>query len=81
MNARKRMELGAERAKYIWRIREFMSDSGKESYSALARELGVTPETVRRTISGTLHSKTVLEWLRRHGVPEKYLCDPMQENR
>ena len=31
---------------------------------------------VYRTLSGKLHSPTVLDWLRAHGAPEKYLCDP-----
>nr|DAK62802.1 MAG TPA: LAMBDA REPRESSOR (TRIPLE MUTANT)/DNA COMPLEX-DNA COMPLEX, DOUBLE HELIX, TRANSCRIPTION-DNA.1A [Caudoviricetes sp.] len=53
-----------------------MSDNGKESYSALAKELNVSDETVRRTVKGTLHSTSVLDWLRAHGVPESYLCDP-----
>ncbi len=76
MNAKKRAALGAERAKWLWRIREAMSDNGKESYSALAKELNVSDETVRRTVKGTLHSTSVLDWLRAHGVPESYLCDP-----
>lgn len=68
--------LGARRAKYVWRIREAMSKNGMTSFVALGRELGVTDETVRRTVHGTLHTSIVLDWLRTRGVPEEYLCDP-----
>ena len=43
---------------------------------ALARQLGISDVAVYRTLSGILHSPTVLDWLRAHGAPEKYLCDP-----
>ncbi|MBS6831206.1 MAG: hypothetical protein KH208_15390 [Desulfovibrio sp.] len=53
-----------------------MSDNGMDSYADLATALGISAETVRRTVMGTLHSPAVLDWLRNHGQLEKHLCDP-----
>lgn len=79
MNKMQRIALGAERAKYIWRNREIMSKNGKDSCASLAKDLGVSVETVRRTLNGTLHSPCVLDWLRAKGAPEQYLCAPRSE--
>ena len=46
------------------------------SGAALARQLGISGVAVSRTLAGQLHSPKVLDWLRAHGAPEKYLCDP-----
>ena len=53
-----------------------MLDAQGLSGAALARQLGISDVAVYRTLSGKLHSPTVLDWLRAHGAPEKYLCDP-----
>lgn len=76
MTPAEKTALGAKRATFVWRIREAMSNNGMPSFVALGRELSVSDETVRRTVHGTLHSYDVLDWLRAHGVPEEYLCDP-----
>jgi hypothetical protein len=76
VNIKQKTAIGAQRAKHIWRIREVMSDNGMQSFSALGAKLGLTAESVRRTAHGTLHTYKVLDWLRAHGLPEEYVCDP-----
>lgn len=71
----RKMALGAERARYRRRLQEVLDGQGLTG-AALARELGITGVAVYRTLSGQLHSPKVLDWLRAHGAPEKYLCDP-----
>ena len=70
-----KMALGATRATYRRRLQEVLDAQGL-SGAALARQLGISSVTVYRTLSGQLHSPKVLDWLRTHGAPEKYLCDP-----
>ena len=70
-----RADLGARRCKHRYRFRELLDAIGHDS-TTLARELGVSPVTVNRTINGTLHSPRVLDWFRKKGLAEKYLCDP-----
>ncbi|WP_300707294.1 hypothetical protein [uncultured Desulfovibrio sp.] len=70
-----KMALGAERAKYRRRLQEVLDGQGLTG-AALARELGISGVAVYRTLSGHIHSPKVLDWLRAHGAPEKYLCDP-----
>ena len=54
-------------------------DAQGMSGAALARELGISGVAVYRTLSGQIHSPKVLDWLRAHGAPEKYLCDPRND--
>lgn len=68
-------ECGMNRCRSRRRIQERMDGRGLNGAS-LARLAGVTPEAVYRTLSGTLHSQSVLEVLRGIGVEEKYLFDP-----
>lgn len=70
-----KIALGAKRATYRRRLQEVLDAQGL-SGAALARQLGISDVAVYRTLSGKLHSPTVLDWLRAHGAPEKYLCDP-----
>ena len=70
-----KMTLGAKRATYRRRLQEVLDAQGL-SGAALARQLGISAGAVYRTLTGTRHSPTVLDWLRAHGAPEKYLCDP-----
>ncbi|RHH23443.1 hypothetical protein [Desulfovibrio legallii] len=70
-----KMALGAKRATYRRRLQEVL-DAQDLSGAALARQLGISSVAVYRTLSGQLHSPKVLDWLRTHGAPEKYLCDP-----
>ena len=70
-----RIELGARRSKHRYRFRELLDAIGHDS-TTVARELGVSPVTVNRTINGSLHSPRVLEWFRKKGLAEKYLFDP-----
>lgn len=67
--------LGAERCKWRRRLQEVMDAKGTNC-NQLARNLGVSRNTVYRVISGTLHTPCVLDWLREAGAKEKYLCDP-----
>ncbi|WP_457571284.1 hypothetical protein [Desulfovulcanus sp.] len=39
----------------------------------IARELGITRQTVCKVISGKEKSSRVFEWLRKHGCPEPFL--------
>ena len=57
------------------RLRRRREEKGM-TQQQLARQLGISDVAVYRTLSGKLHSPTVLDWLRAHGAPEKYLCDP-----
>lgn len=76
ISTRQRMELGAERCKHRWRLREVMDVNGVPSYAALGRMLGVSSVAVARTVKGEIHSPVVLDWFRAHGVAETQLCDP-----
>lgn len=67
--------LGAERCKWRRRLQEVMDAKGINC-NQLARLLGVSHNTVYRVMSGTLHTPCVLDWLRKAGAKEKYLCDP-----
>ena len=70
-----KMALGAKRATYRRRLQEVLDAQGL-SGAALARQMGIPDVAVYRPLSGKLHRPTVLDWLRAHGAPEKYLCDP-----
>lgn len=76
VSAQQRLELGAKRCKYRWRLREVMDANAVPTYVALGRMLGVSGVAVARTVSGEIHSPVVLDWFRAHGVPESQLCDP-----
>lgn len=76
ISTRQRMELGAQRCKNRWRLREVMDVNGIPSYMALGRLLGVSGVAVARTVKGEIHSPVVLDWFRAHGVAENQLCDP-----
>lgn len=58
-----KMALGAKRATYRRRLQEVLDAQGL-SGAALARQLGLSDVAVYRTLSGKLHSPTVLDWLR-----------------
>lgn len=73
-------ELGYRRGQNRWRIREILS-SQTMNMSKLARELGVSPQTVQATVRGRMHSPSVLDALREYGVPEDLLFDPRQERK
>lgn len=68
-------ECGMNRCRNRRRIQEHMDRRGLNGVE-LARRIGVTPEAVYRTLSGTLHSPAVLDALRSIGVEERYLFDP-----
>ena len=70
-----RRELGAKRAAVAHLLTHEVRRR-KYNNSALARELGITNEAVRRVINGLGHSPRVLDKLREIGVPERYLFDP-----
>lgn len=72
LSSAERAELGAQRCRWRRRIQESMDRYGIHSCTSLAREMGLNPETVRRTLTGTLHSPRVLDKLREIGVPEQY---------
>lgn len=76
VSAQQRLELGAKRCKYRWRLREVMDANAVPSFVALGRMLGVSGVAVSRTINGEIHSPIVLDWFRQHGVSETQLCDP-----
>lgn len=76
VSAQQRLELGAKRCKYRWRLREVMDANAVPTFVALARLLGLSGAAVTRTINGEIHSPKVLDWFRQHGVPENQLCDP-----
>ena len=76
VSAQQRLELGAKRCKYRWRLREVMDANAVPSFVALGRMLGVSGVAVSRTINGEIHSPIVLDWFRQHGVSENQLCDP-----
>lgn len=67
--------LGAERCKWRRRLQEVM-DKENTNPNQLSRVLGLSHNTVYRVLAGTLHTPSVLDWLREHGAKEKYLCDP-----
>ena len=70
-----RAAMGAARARYRRRLQEVLDAQGLNG-ATLAKILHVSSVTVYRTLSGTLHSAAVLEWLRVNGASEKHLCDP-----
>ena len=71
-----RRELGTKRSKVTHLIRYEMRMRGY-SDSSFARELvGLSHQSVRKTLIGENHSPRVLDALREIGVPEKYLFDP-----
>lgn len=74
-----RSELGDKRCYWSMRIYEHLKRQGKSSVT-LAHELGMTRQSVCKTISGRCHSTRVLDALRAAGVPEGYLFDPRNEN-
>ena len=76
VSAQQRLELGAKRCKYRWRLREVMDANALPTFVALGRLLGVSGVAVARTINGEIHSPVVLDWFRQHGVSESQLCDP-----
>ena len=76
VSAKQRLEMGAKRCKYRWRLREVMDANAVPTFVALGRLLGVSGVAVARTINGEIHSPVVLDWFRQHGVSENQLCDP-----
>lgn len=76
VSAKQRLEMGAKRCRYRWRLREVMEANDVPSFVALGALLGVSNVAVSRTVSGEIHSPVVLDWFRKHGVPENQLCDP-----
>ena len=72
--------LGAERCKWRRRLQEVMDKKGTNP-NQLARVLGLSHNTVYRVLAGTLHTPSVLDWLREHGAKEKYLCDPRNHSK
>ena len=57
------------------RIQTYLDEAGL-SQTSFAELAGVTPQAVSATMNGKNDSDTVLDALRRIGVPEKLLCDP-----
>jgi len=45
----------------------------------IARDLGVSGPLVYRAINGWIRTKRVLDWLRKHGCPERYLEPPQKK--
>jgi predicted transcriptional regulator len=39
----------------------------------IARELGITRQTVCKVVGGREKSSRVVEWLKKHGCPESFL--------
>ena len=76
VTAQQRLDLGAKRCKFRWRLREVMDANAVPSMAALGRMLGVSGVAVARTVNGEIHSPVVLDWFRAHGVSETQLCDP-----
>ena len=70
-----RRDLGNQRCYWSMRIYEHLKRRGKTAKS-IAIELGISPQSVSRTISVKNHSTRVLDALRDSGVPEDYLFDP-----
>ena len=76
VSAKQRLEMGAKRCKFRWRLREVMEANEVPSFVALGALLGVSNVAVSRTVNGEIHSPKVLDWFRQRGVPENQLCDP-----
>ena len=67
--------VGAGKFRHPWRIREYLDGIGSCA-AAIARDLGIDPSTISRTISGKGNNRKVLEELRRLGVPNEFLSLP-----
>ena len=63
------------RARNKRRIQIYLDEAGL-SQASFAELVGVTPQAVSATMNGKNDSDTILEALRRIGVPERLLCDP-----
>lgn len=70
-----RVECGRRRYQFRYLIRAIL-DEHELSMAELGRRIGVSAEAVSATVRGKRHSPTVLNALRREGVPEDYLFDP-----
>lgn len=74
------MEYGVRRNRVANKIRGHLLSQGL-TMTDLAQELGVTKQIVSATVRGEKHSPLVLDKLREHGVPERYLHDPRRDSR
>ena len=70
-----RREFGIRRSRYAYRIREALDRRGW-TLSSLARDMGLSVQTVSKVINGQSHSVRVLDRLRDEEIPERLLCDP-----
>ena len=66
---------GINRAKNKRRIQAFLDEAGVDQI-VLAARTGLSHQAVSATLNGKIHSQTVLEELRKAGVPEELICDP-----
>ena len=75
MTPEQKLILGARRAATKHLLVHEMRLRGHTSTS-LARALGVTHQSIYKTVSGLMHSPRVLDALRELGVPQELLHDP-----
>jgi transcriptional regulator with XRE-family HTH domain len=76
----RRLECGLARNRVRRRIQEHLDRLGM-TMADVGRELGITRQLVAATVAGEKHNGRVLARLRELGVPERYLCDPVSEER
>ncbi|MDL2272353.1 helix-turn-helix domain-containing protein [Desulfovibrio sp. OttesenSCG-928-I05] len=75
-----RRELGIRRSRHAYLIRETLNRRGW-TLSSLARDMGISTQTVSKVINGQSHSERVLDRLRDENVPEHLLHDPRRLER
>ena len=70
---------GQKRAKNKRLIQQALDNAGLNA-ARIAKNAGVSPQTVSATLNGHCHSPKVLEALRKAGVAETLLSDPRKES-
>lgn len=66
---------GAKRSEVSYLIYEILKRKGLTG-QLLANQLGISRQSVCRTINGITHSSRILDALRSTGIPEELLFDP-----
>lgn len=66
---------GAKRSEVSYLIYEILKRKGLTGQQ-LANQLGISRQSVCRTINGVTHSSRILDALRYNGIPEDLLFDP-----